>query len=237
MKKILREILFFNVHPTKNHLAYYRNFPVKQLLSILFISYFASILTTIPSIIISKIAENITSINFGEVRNKSIEDSVAGNILLTMAFFGPLIEEVVFRLWLSLKKSHIIISLIIMYCMTICFLLGQRLHTLNVRYIILSIILGSLTGLLVSSKIFKNQFSVSFKYLYWASCLGFGILHVSNFFPLELKVFWVYPFLIMPQLTVGFILGFSRIKYGFFFSLLLHCLINLPASIHYLHKF
>ncbi|RYE30846.1 MAG: CPBP family intramembrane metalloprotease [Sphingobacteriaceae bacterium] len=47
---------------------------------------------------------------------------------------------------------------------------------------------------------------------------------------------WAYPFFVLPQLLFGFILGFIRIKSGFYWALLTHCVVNLPGAVQLFFK-
>lgn len=56
--------------------------------------------------------------------------------------------------------------------------------------------------------------------------LAFGFLHITNF-EFSLQVWLLSPLLVAPQISVGFILGFIRIKFGLLWSMAMHALYNL----------
>jgi membrane protease YdiL (CAAX protease family) len=66
---------------------------------------------------------------------------------------------------------------------------------------------------------FKNP--VHFKYALYISVILFGSLHISNFEALDGQ-FWAIPLLVSPQLSAGVFLGYTRIKLGLFWGILLH---------------
>ncbi len=70
---------------------------------------------------------------------------------------------------------------------------------------------------------FKNP--IGFKYAFYISVILFGGLHLSNFESLNGQ-FWAIPLLVSPQLLAGVFLGFTRIKLGLFWSILLHAAHN-----------
>lgn len=64
-----------------------------------------------------------------------------------------------------------------------------------------------------------------FKWLYYLSALLFGLVHASNYELTESQNLLI-PLIILPQLFLGFILGFVRVRYGFFYCVLLHAVYN-----------
>jgi membrane protease YdiL (CAAX protease family) len=196
---------------------------------------------SIPSLSIATLINKFFSIDLIKQRNYNFKKSIYGsNTILTMAIMGPIMEEIVFRLWLSFKKIHVTISLVVTFWIIITKLQSKSLYVFILdltflKNLLAAIVLGILMNLFFNSRIVQLKLNRSF--LYWISSVGFGLIHIFNFLPLEITICWVYPLLILPQIILGLILGFSRIKYGFFFSLLLHGLINLPASIYYFYKF
>ncbi|MBU2996159.1 CPBP family intramembrane metalloprotease [Cellulophaga baltica] len=70
---------------------------------------------------------------------------------------------------------------------------------------------------------FKN--SHFFKYAYYNSALLFGLIHLTNFESFTENI-WLAPILVAPQIAAGFILGFTRVKLGLGWSILLHACHN-----------
>tara|TARA_R110000868_G_scaffold4211_13_gene26665 strand:+ start:69703 stop:70260 length:558 start_codon:yes stop_codon:yes gene_type:complete len=60
-----------------------------------------------------------------------------------------------------------------------------------------------------------------FKYLFYLSALLFGAVHLSNFESFT-GFLWLAPVLVAPQVFAGFFLGFTRVKLGLGWSILLH---------------
>ncbi|WP_091393394.1 CPBP family glutamic-type intramembrane protease [Arachidicoccus rhizosphaerae] len=70
---------------------------------------------------------------------------------------------------------------------------------------------------------------------YYLAAIIFGLGHIFNFAPIHYNLIYFYPVFVLPQLIMGFGFGYVRIKYGFFFGLLLHCITNtLPLLFHLL---
>lgn len=66
---------------------------------------------------------------------------------------------------------------------------------------------------------FKN--SRFFSYAFYASALLFGAVHLTNF-EAYTHFLWLAPVLVAPQIAAGFFLGFTRVKLGLGWSILLH---------------
>ena len=72
-----------------------------------------------------------------------------------------------------------------------------------------------------------------FRWVYYLSAVLFGLVHVSNYELSESQNLLI-SIIILPQLFLGFMLGFVRIKYGFYYCVLLHavynaCLVSIAA--------
>jgi membrane protease YdiL (CAAX protease family) len=74
---------------------------------------------------------------------------------------------------------------------------------------------------------YKKQY---FKFVFWLSCLGFGLVHISNF-ELSPTVMWLTPLLILPQLVIGFFFAFIRVRLGVMWSIFLHAAYNFILSL------
>ena len=78
----------------------------------------------------------------------------------------------------------------------------------------------------------SNESMVRFssKNLNYAKLLSialFGFMHIANYTPLDVKILFVYPFLIIPQLIAGYYLTKIRLELGFMWSVSIHILNNL----------
>lgn len=71
---------------------------------------------------------------------------------------------------------------------------------------------------------FKN--STFFPYIFYLLTLGFGFMHITNY-EMNTQNLLLSPILVAPQLVAGILLGFTRVKFGLMYSILLHALYNL----------
>ncbi|CAN5423208.1 hypothetical protein BH09BAC6_BH09BAC6_12370 [soil metagenome] len=140
---------------------------------------------------------------------------------------GPLLEETVFRLPLSLKKIHISLAFAVAV-----FLIGGFL-VLAVKGILLKFLirigLSLITFLMCiwlvpgGLSITDNRFSK--KLIVLSICL-FGLMHISNYSPIQWPIIWLYPVYVLPQLCMGWAITYLRFKNGFIWGFALHVIIN-----------
>jgi hypothetical protein len=161
-----------------------------------------------------------------------------GNLakVFTQSFFGfvfvvviaPFLEEIVFRLPLRLEKISIALSVgIIAYRF-----LGNSFFVTNLMswqtYMRLAVGLGVffLTMKCLSEKILEKIRTEHYGIFFYSTAALFAIVHISNFFPLNVNILWAYPLFVLPQFVIGLLIGFVRVRNGFVFGCLLHSLIN-----------
>lgn len=64
-----------------------------------------------------------------------------------------------------------------------------------------------------------------YKIIFYVSVIGFGFLHITNF-DSRFSTLLLIPILTLPQTSLGFMLGYVRLKYGFLYGILLHSAFN-----------
>ncbi len=155
--------------------------------------------------------------------------------LWEVIFFVPVMEETLFRLLLKPNYRNILFFSFLL-------LLPVVTNVVKARYSFA--LLGAVIALLPLSLLLKKGYlkkaqKVFLKYFslfFYLSCLLFGLGHVTNFHPLTVSVLLLAPLLTLPQLFLGTVLGFVRMKYGIVYSILFHFLINFPPLILLLIK-
>lgn len=65
-----------------------------------------------------------------------------------------------------------------------------------------------------------------FKYVFYALTLIFGFYHITNF-EMNTTILLLSPLLVAPQISIGAILGFIRVRFGLLWSIALHAIYNL----------
>jgi hypothetical protein len=147
--------------------------------------------------------------------------------VMYISIIGPLLEETVFRLPLTLKRTHISLA----FATAVFLFSGSLFHTITNPWINISV------KLLVSAAIFficmllapkglsivDNRFRRQLIIL--SMCL-FGLMHIGNYTPIQWPLIWIYPIYVLPQLCMGWAITYIRFKNGFWWGFALHCLIN-----------
>lgn len=69
------------------------------------------------------------------------------------------------------------------------------------------------------------KYKKGFKYIFYGFAVLFGYIHIFNF-EIETTVILLSPILVLPQIILGLILGYLRVKLGLIYSIILHALYN-----------
>jgi hypothetical protein len=86
---------------------------------------------------------------------------------------------------------------------------------------------------------FQSFWTKNFKYIFYFSSLMFGLVHTTNYEYISVYQYFIAPVLVFPQLSMGFILSFTRMFYknGFLICFLFHVLLNSFAVSVFLLKY
>ena len=148
---------------------------------------------------------------------------------LKLMIIAPLAEEVMFRLGLSFKRTTV--ALWIGLLPVIC---AYYLHHCKVWYILLGlVVIGGILFWLIYHfttdeqwKEWRKKFIIS---AMWISAVGFGLLHFKAFSVLNWQVFSFALVTILVPMAGGCAITYARVNLNFWWGVLLHCLINIPA--------
>lgn len=153
-------------------------------------------------------------------------------ILLFVVVVGPIMEELIFRSWISGSPS-----LLIPFCGVIIWITGSfiaeqlALTDTNPAIAIILAAILILVGLICLSRFWKNVvpkwYVRFFPWIFWSQAVLFGCVHLFNYAgdnPLALLPF------ILPQLVGGLIWGYARICYGWWSNIVMHMSYNLIVS-------
>ena len=146
--------------------------------------------------------------------------------LLVGALALPIVEEIVFRGWLSGRRRMLVAVAVLVGF--IASLAMARLTVGPAPFKTMAVLL--LAWLVVGSVlIWKTKgstplwFARVFPVLYFASALLFGLAHISNY---DMSRPWVLLPFVLPQAIAGLIFGFARVRYGMWANIALHGLSN-----------
>lgn len=150
---------------------------------------------------------------------------------LWMIVLGPIYEEVAFRLGLSFKKRHLIVSiLLILFFVTGGSLIYsgsvmQYLLNPGIRLFILLILFFICNKYITQNHIdlLKDRHS---GFIVYMLALIFAVLHLSNYFPFEWRDSLFYLVIIAIIFIRAMALSYVRIKYGLVYAMLFHMVNN-----------
>jgi len=235
---LLPDIFSFLKNPynnlTSNKLSYKEIFQYFLRLGLL--SFFIFI-----SFFIVAIIEKLILNSYGiEIKSKDI-DLDGWYAILIIVLLGPFLEELIFRLPLSLREREINTSFFILlgnagaYIVLLCKDMNiDKIERSLINFVFFSIgggiiyLFNSLTD--DSLKNFKNSFG---KYIVWGSIVIFALSHLSNIANFDIRLLPIYILNLFPIFCLGTIISFCRLRFGFFYGFLFHAMWNfLPSLFH-----
>jgi len=232
----IKNFFRFYLNPSKE---YNKPFSIKQkLIGCIFLLVMTFVALFIFEVIVPVILVSSGLIdNWPRIKNPSVNHNLIS--ALSVAFFIPIIEEFVGRLWIVYNRIYISWSLAIASGITVYKLFGSKPDLpWYENYIWLSISIITFISIFYFIKS-KNQDSLK---RFWEnnqrkiillSAVIFSILHYRHY-EFSAGTLLIIPFLFAFYFTSGLILGYARVRYGFIYCCLLHILYNsLLLSIKY----
>ena len=146
--------------------------------------------------------------------------------LLAGALGLPILEECVFRSWLSGRPK--MLALVLVLIGTVLSLAVLTLTMGPGHYLAMALILlGCIVVAAVVARRVRGEtpgwFRRAFPWLFYASSLAFGLAHMSNY---DLSRPWLLLPFVVPQLVAGTVFGFARVRYGMWANITLHATSN-----------
>lgn len=149
--------------------------------------------------------------------------------------YAPIVEELQFRLALKYSKinfaafSGIWSFYFLKKFMAGYGLFGEMNHislAVGLSLIFMASIYSFLHGKVDVNNRLGEFWHRRYKVIFYVSVIGFGLLHSTNF-DWRFSTLLLIPILTLPQTSLGFMLGYVRLKYGFSYAILLHAGFNL----------
>ena len=158
-----------------------------------------------------------------------IENSIT---FLYFVIIAPIIEEILFRLPLRFSKRNYYILFVTLLAYLAFLVIKTKIvfFVLFLLYFLLLIFIRS-----YPKKDIHTLYHRYFKYIYWLSILGFGFLHLNNHPTVWYNMILFAPILCFPQILLGSIAGYLRMRYGFIYGVMFHIANNLPLYLLYYH--
>jgi hypothetical protein len=235
---LLRSLLQFIRHPSpasEEHQSIL--FRLKRIFTLISWLY----VIVIPIAIIIRVALTMMKYNGVNAVDEFTMNGDIGEVIFLGVLFAPFIEEVTFRL--PLRKSPLYIALssfmvarILLVAIAKNFFPHANMTAATTMGIPLLIALSFFLILRTAplQKILDTLYSRYFPVLFYSLTLLFGLLHISNYSDIQ-HILIIVLLLGVPQIVVGVLLGYVRLRYGFVFGLLLHGLYNgiliIPTSL------
>ncbi|TRX72449.1 type II CAAX prenyl endopeptidase Rce1 family protein [Carboxylicivirga sp. M1479] len=163
---------------------------------------------------------------------QNIEDPL--KFMFGAVFIAPIVEELIFRWPLVPTRLNISIALSFFLTYGIKYTLGSAYgYELYLQSIPICILIYLVAPFICIAK------QLPFKCLMHFLVIAFGFLHISNFTEVYWWMYLIFPVLTVPQIVLGYVCSFARMKYGVVYSIILHAFNNLvvciPLLIKYLH--
>lgn len=137
----------------------------------------------------------------------------------------PFLEEVIFRSHLSSPRWSIVASLVSVIC-SVFFVVSNIVTDFNSKVIILiSTFIGIIYSFFVSDQYLRNIWQKYYPIIFYIMVLAFTLVHLTNFDYKKIPLI-LFPLLLIAQFIGGIFLGFIRVRYGFWYSVLSHCWFN-----------
>ncbi len=191
-------------------------------------------------VILTILFYGLSAIGFHEIfkNNQAIEvfnEYPLWLIVLFMSCLIPLIEEVFFRF--PFKYRRITINFLVPILLILSIGYAQQINISFVKIFITILSLASLVYFILKNKMLSNKFAgiwhKKFKFVFYTSTLLFALMHLTNY-KFSYSLILLAPLLILPQFCGGFLIGYLRIKSGFFWGLALHMTSNLILLLPYI---
>ncbi|GMM92103.1 type II CAAX prenyl endopeptidase Rce1 family protein [Qipengyuania sp. MTN3-11] len=155
------------------------------------------------------------------------EMEITAGVALAVVVGAPLMEEIVFRGWLSGRARHLLaIASLLFAGAAAAAIMGTGIPGTGVWALAALAIFGLLAAWLSWSGRRKppmRWFRRLFPVFFWLSTLAFACIHLLNF---SEGALWVLLPLVLPQFILGAILGYLRVYYGLWASIALHAMHN-----------
>lgn len=204
------------------------------------------------AIILGIITTFLTSLfSYDTTSNNEISELISNYDVLLMVFFvviyAPITEELSFRMFLKYSPIRMGVGtvLFLYFIVEILDSLGLKTTSLltdffqesiqffiNIGFYITVLFVGLILGFIFKQfeerlKL-KKIFSTTFPYLFYLTTLTFGFAHIGNYTNLK-DIWFLAPIIVSPQILVGLLLGYVRVRYGLKYSVILHSMHNFLA--------
>ena len=119
-------------------------------------------------------------------------------LVFSLVIIAPLIEEVIFRIWIKFKAAY--------FFLWIC-IDGYKKITGKSQF--------------ASMKVIRSVWNYIYPAIFYLSAIAFALVHAFNFESIA-QMWWFAPILTLPQFVLGCTFGYARVNYGLIYGMGLH---------------
>ena len=171
-----------------------------------------------------------TDLTFGEQLDEALGGSV-WSVVLSVVMLGPLVEEIIFRGWLSGTWRAVLatmLGLVVIYGGS-AILDAYFAQSSAIKPLVLAV--GAAVIFFLFSPLDDARriagFDRVFPVMFYAQAVTFGTLHFQNYAASSPAVAL---FATLPLIACGLIWGYARVRLGFASAVFLHAAYNVPAA-------
>ena len=147
-------------------------------------------------------------------------------IFFYTCLFSPIIEELIHRLPLNLKKWNIVISLSLIYLMFFDGIFYYNFSEFNTWFKLFLVLFTFTVFYFVKTKSFNLERKQYILYVVLMVFI-FALLHINNFYKeLPKGLIFISALYVLPQFFLGIFSSYLRLKNGIFYSFLIHIIFN-----------
>lgn len=148
-------------------------------------------------------------------------------VFLLAAIVMPALEEFAFRLWLVYDPRYFLISLwlVALFLHSTLMQVGGMYLGYGILAIASLITIWLLAFRDTAQKSLQSAYLYHYGWVFYGATTLFALLHLINFTP-NLQIVLLAPLLVLPQLLLGLILGYLRVRLGMIWAIALHGLYN-----------
>ena len=149
-------------------------------------------------------------------------------IFLIIVIIGPLIEEILFRLNLVVTKINcaLFAAVLITILMKIFFFQRGQYYVFLAVIPLFPLIFYSLRKVEYPFDFIEGFVKSNFKYVFHMLAITFGMFHLFNYEAVYWWMILLFPIITGPYIVTGYVLGYTRMRYGFSNGWLIHSSIN-----------
>lgn len=148
-------------------------------------------------------------------------------VFLLAAIVMPALEEFAFRLWLVFNPLYFLISLwlVAMFLHSTLIQVGGAYFGYGILALATLLTIWLLAFKAPAQRTLQNLYLHRYGSVFYGATALFALLHLINFSP-DPQILLLAPILVLPQLLLGFVLGYIRIRLGMIWAIALHGLYN-----------